>query len=115
MSYDLVRSILFLFTDTTTDNASSVDGLLVVAIIFIWIISIVLFYRKWENIRAMKPTDGIYRQLPKNLETIRVVKQQKDSVILNVSERKASFHLKQNSKLQRSFTDPSFPLAIMEV
>jgi hypothetical protein len=57
---------------------------LVIALLFMsaWAASITVFLRKWRHLRIVLPSfDGFRRRSPKNLETVRVIRQDDKSVI----------------------------------
>ena len=67
------------------------EAFFLTVVLVIWVVVVVLFFRQWGAIRDLQPgTDTLYRQAPKNLKSVEVVKHAKDSVIYHV--RPKSLH-----------------------
>lgn len=81
-------------------------------VVIVWIISVIVFIKKWDNIRILEPVEPRYRHAPKNLETIRIVKRAQDSVIYKNYGRKMSVTMleREKKRLQRMNTLPTIEM-----
>ncbi|XP_077998712.1 fibronectin type III domain-containing protein 5-like [Glandiceps talaboti] len=62
-------------------NLTSEEIFFLMLVFSIWVVVVILFFRQWGAIRDLQPGDTMYRQAPKNLKSVEVVKNAKDSVI----------------------------------
>ncbi|GAB1606105.1 uncharacterized protein LOC106870943 [Argonauta hians] len=81
-------------------------------VVIVWIVSVVVFIRKWDNIRILEPVEPRYRHAPKNLESIRIVKRPQDSVIYKNYGRKMSITMleREKKRLERMNTLPTIEM-----
>ena len=84
------------------------EVIIVVCILAAWFFAIGLFVRNWATMRIMQPRDYDFKQQPKNLETVKVVKHQTESVIYRnfSAERKKNMQAREK-RLQRMHTMPN--------
>ena len=77
-------------------------------LIFVWIVAVTFFFRKWDSIRILQPMEPRYKHSPKNLETIRIVKRAQDSIIYKNYSRKLSLTMfeREKKRLERLNTVP---------
>ena len=84
------------------------EVIIVASILMAWFYAIGMFLRNWAKMRIMQPRDYNFKQQPKNLETVKVVKHQTDSVIYRnfSAERKKNMQAREK-RLQRMQTMPN--------
>ena len=106
-------SLLNLITDTLeyielrSRGIQLEEALIVLVVVCLWISAMVLFIKQWDNIRILQPQEPRFKHLPKNLETITVVKRPQDSVIYKNYSRKMSVTMvEREKKLLRMNTVP---------
>ena len=76
-------------------------------VVCLWISAMVLFVKQWDNIRILQPMEPRFKHLPKNLDTITIVKRPQDSVIYKNYSRKMSVTMvEREKKLLRMNTVP---------
>lgn len=93
------------------DGLHPEEIVIILIVLVLWVIAVILFLRQWDNIRILQPMEARYKHSPKNLETIRVVKREQDSVIYKNYNRKLSVTMiaREKKRLQRMHTAPVLP------
>ena len=76
-------------------------------ILLAWVLAIALFLRKWGKIRIIQSGETHYKTRPKNLDTIKIVKRQTDSIIYRNPSQQLSMTMEAREKrLARMNTMP---------
>ena len=72
--------------------------LVVCFILAAWVLAIALFLRKWGKIRIIQSGETNYKTRPKNLDSIKIVKRQTDSIIYRNPSQQLSLTMKAREK-----------------
>ena len=67
-----------------------VEVFMVIVIIIAWIIAVMMFLHRWHKLRILPPADAAFKNPPKNMDKITVVKRPTDSVIYRNYPRRMS-------------------------
>ncbi|KAK6177392.1 hypothetical protein SNE40_015501 [Patella caerulea] len=98
-------------------HTMQVEEVIIISIIvLIWIVTVVVFWRRWDSIRILQPMEPRFKHNPKNLDTIKIVKRAQDSIIYKTYSRKLSLTMvaREKRRLQRMHTAPVLPTIHME-
>ena len=88
-----------------------VEGFVVVFILIAWVCAILMFVHRWHKLRILPPVDAVFKNPPKNMDKIKVVKRQTDSVIYrNYSRRMSKTIIAREKHLARMNTMPELQL-----
>ncbi|KAK3583398.1 hypothetical protein CHS0354_040364 [Potamilus streckersoni] len=74
------------------------EVVIILLVVAMWVVAMVLFFKQWDSIRIIQPQEHRFKHVPKNLETIRVVKKPSDSVIYKNYNRKMSLTMVEREK-----------------
>lgn len=112
-------------TFVTTSNAELInkaskelfpsEAIIILLILLAWCISIVLFVSRWNSLRVLPPRTARYKQEPKNLGNVKVIKRAQESVIYKSYSRQMSFTMIEREKrLERMQTKQTLQTIAME-
>ena len=88
-----------------------VEIFVVVFILIAWVCAILMFVHRWHKLRILPPVEAVFKNTPKNMDKITVVKRQTDSVIYrNYSRRMSKTMLAREKHLARMNTMPELQL-----